>query len=121
MEENVGELRFFGLVDHVGGAGPAFGPVADMRMSSGPSAWKEKPRAGSSSCIEETPMSSTTPSAGAKPASPAMRSSSPKRPSTSVSRPVALLDERGPAAIAVRVAVDAEHARAGRGGQDRRL
>ena len=33
-----------------------------MRMSSGPSAWNEKPRSGSSSCIEETPMSSTTPS-----------------------------------------------------------
>ena len=38
-----------------------------MRMSSGPSPWNEKPRSGSSSCIEETPMSSTTPSAGAKP------------------------------------------------------
>ena len=45
----------------------AVGPAGDMRMSSGPSPWNEKPRSGSSSCIEETPMSSTTPSTGAKP------------------------------------------------------
>ena len=33
-----------------------------MRMSSGPSARNEKPRAGSSSWNDETPRSSTTPS-----------------------------------------------------------
>ena len=32
-----------------------------MRMSSGPSFMNEKPRSASSSCIEETPISSTTP------------------------------------------------------------
>jgi hypothetical protein len=33
-----------------------------MRMSSGPFRWKEKPRSASSICMDETPMSSTTPS-----------------------------------------------------------
>ena len=41
----------------------ALAPACAMRMSSGPSARKEKPRSASSICIEETPMSSTTPSA----------------------------------------------------------
>ena len=34
---------------------------------SGPSLWKEKPRPGSSSCMEETPISRTTPSMGTRP------------------------------------------------------
>ena len=42
----------------------AEGPARSMRMSSGPSCRNEKPRAAVSSCIEETPMSSTTPSSG---------------------------------------------------------
>ena len=63
MEEDVGEIRIVFRVDDVGGGRSAF----PMRMSSGPSLWNEKPRSGSSSCMEETPMSSTTPSAGAKP------------------------------------------------------
>ena len=37
-------------------------PGLPIRMSSGPSARKEKPRSAWSSCMEETPMSSTTPS-----------------------------------------------------------
>src|SRR5262245_21180175 len=40
----------------------AVGPSRPMRMSSGPSWRKENPRAASSSCIEETPRSKTTPS-----------------------------------------------------------
>ena len=65
-------------------------------------------------------MSSTTPSAGAKPASRAMRSSSPKRPSTSVSRPVPL-GERAAGGNGRGIAVDAEHAHVGRGVEDGRL
>ena len=40
----------------------ALGPAPPMRMSSGPSRRNEKPRAASSSCIDDTPRSSTTPS-----------------------------------------------------------
>jgi hypothetical protein len=40
----------------------ALGPVRAMRMSSGPSARKEKPRSAWSICIDDTPMSRTTPS-----------------------------------------------------------
>ncbi len=43
---------------------------APMRMSSGPSRMKEKPRSASSSCIDETPRSKTTPSQRSTPASP---------------------------------------------------
>ena len=39
----------------------ALSPLRLMRMSSGPSARKEKPRSGSSNWNEETPRSSTTP------------------------------------------------------------
>ena len=42
----------------------ALGPSPPMRMSSGPSSRNEKPRSASSSCIEDTPRSSTTPSTG---------------------------------------------------------
>jgi len=45
----------------------ALGPSRPMRMSSGPSPWKEKPRSGRSSCIEETPMSKVTPSTASTP------------------------------------------------------
>ncbi len=54
----------------------ALGPSAPMRMSSGPSFWKEKPRSGRSICIDETPMSRTTPSAGANPIAAAILSMS---------------------------------------------
>ena len=40
----------------------AVGPCRPMRISSGPSSRNEKPRAASSSCIDETPRSNTTPS-----------------------------------------------------------
>ncbi len=51
----------------------ASAPLCPMRMSSGPSRRNEKPRSAWSSCMEETPTSSTTPSAGAKPVARAMR------------------------------------------------
>ena len=66
-----------------------------MRMSRGPSRRKEKPRSASSSCMEETPTSSTTPSTGAKPAAAACASRSEKRPSTSFSRPPDCSAKRG--------------------------
>ena len=40
-----------------------------MRMSSGPSAWKLKPRSAVSSCGEETPRSKSTPSTFSQPCS----------------------------------------------------
>ena len=43
----------------------ALAPACAMRMSSGPSKRKEKPRSASSICIDDTPMSSTTPSTAA--------------------------------------------------------
>ena len=47
--------------------GAALGPrVGSMRMSSGPSRRKLKPRAGSSSCIEDTPRSARRQSAPAR-------------------------------------------------------
>jgi hypothetical protein len=49
-------------VDEVGERRFALSPVRAMRMSSGPSKRKENPRSAWSSCMEETPMSSTTPS-----------------------------------------------------------
>jgi hypothetical protein len=63
--DDVGDLGFVGLVEEVGGARPSW----LMRMSSGPSAWKEKPRSAWSSCMEETPISSVTPSTASTPRS----------------------------------------------------
>ncbi len=59
-EQQIGQVGFVERVDEIGGslALPA------IRMSSGPSRMKEKPRSASSSCIDETPISSTTPSTG---------------------------------------------------------
>ena len=45
----------------------ALGPSDSMRMSSGPSRRNEKPRSAVSSCIEETPRSSATPSTAVMP------------------------------------------------------
>ena len=45
----------------------ADGPSPPIRMSSGPSSRNEKPRAAVSSCIDDTPMSITTPSTVAAP------------------------------------------------------
>ncbi len=53
------EIGDLGAIDDIGGGNTV---EADMRMSSGPFFWKEKPRSASSICIEETPISSTTPS-----------------------------------------------------------
>jgi len=63
----------------------ADGPL-DMRMSSGPSARNEKPRAASSSCIDETPRSNTIPETASTPSGLSSDSISENRPSISVSR-----------------------------------
>ena len=55
-----------------------------MRMSSGPSRVKEKPRAASSSWGEETPRSSTAPSSRLTPWPPSSVAASPKQPSIMV-------------------------------------
>ncbi len=71
-----------------------------IRMSSGPSCMKLKPRAASSSCGDETPRSSSTPSSS--PSMPAARtrsSSGPNDPRTSVRR-VSPAKRRCPARIA---------------------
>ena len=64
----------------------AVGPDFSMRMSSGPSAEKEKPRSALSSCIEETPISSVMASTSPMPRSTSTRSIWLNRSSTSVSR-----------------------------------
>ena len=79
-----------------------------MRMSSGPSSRNEKPRSASSSCIEDTPRSSTTPSTAAWPNFSATRSSAEKRSSTSVSRPPAASHQTGAIRHRALVAVDAD-------------
>ncbi len=58
-------------------------PSAPIRMSSGPSRMNENPRSGWSSCIDETPRSSTTPSSGS---AGVARQAAPNVPSTSCSR-----------------------------------
>ena len=117
MEEDVGEVRLLRRVDDVGGRS---GRVADMRMSSGPSRLEREAARGivelhrGDADVEHDAVGRRE--AGG---SPAMRSSSPKRPSTSVSRPWCCSTSAPPGGNGGRVAVDAEHARAGRGGQDR--
>ena len=100
------------------------GPRLSMRMSSGASKRSEKPRSASSNCIEETPMSSTTPSSVRRPSRRAISSRSPKRPSTSRSRPRAARPGPRPPAIARGIAIDADHlarrAPAARGNSRRR-
>ena len=78
----------------------ALGPSRPMRMSSGPSSRNEKPRGASSSCIEDTPRSSTTPSTAAWPNFSATRSSAEKRSSIKVSRPLADCTRPAPFATA---------------------
>ena len=69
-----------------------------MRMSSGPSLEKEKPRSAWSSCIEETPMSSAMPSTGSSSHVASARSIWLKRSSINVNLASGTSD--GPAAIA---------------------
>jgi hypothetical protein len=78
----------------------AVGPSSPMRMSRGPSKRKEKPRAGSSICGEETPISSVTPSTSVTPRAVSSRSMSPKRPLKSSSLPECFATRVAPAAIA---------------------
>ncbi len=96
----------------------AVAPDCDMRMSSGPSRRNEKPRAASSICIEETPMSITTPSTAAMPCSSTSRSMSPKRPSTQ-DQPAGMgLGQGAAGGNGMGVAVDGDHPAVG-GGEDR--
>ena len=62
LAENVNDIGEFCLWRGVLTMSAAVGPSAPMRMSSGPSCAKEKPRSGWSSCMEDTPRSSVTPS-----------------------------------------------------------
>lgn len=80
----------------------AVGPVCPIRMSSGPSRRKEKPRPAWSSCIEDTPTSITTPSIASTPCAAQISARSEKRPSTSISRPAERSTSPAPPAIAVR-------------------
>ena len=77
-----------------------------MRMSSGPSLRNEKPRSAWSICIDDTPMSSTTPSSASKPCACAISSRSPKRPGTSIRRFLNLAAKRGSARDRIGIAVD---------------
>ncbi len=96
----------------------ALGPSPPMRMSSGPSSRNEKPRSASSSCIEDTPRSSTTPSTAAWPNFSATRSSSEKRVLDQRQPPAGRLDQTGAVRDRALVAVDADDLRIG-GGEDR--
>ena len=87
----------------------ASAPPMPMRMSSGPSRRNEKPRSASSSCMEETPTSSTTPSAGAKPAASRVRLQVGEAAFDEL-QPPARLRQQAPrrASTARRIAVDGE-------------
>ena len=69
-EDDVGQRGLVEPRDEVGGALALASPCA---CRAAPSARNEKPRSASSSCIDDTPMSSTTPSTWAKPRSAATR------------------------------------------------
>ncbi len=87
----------------------ALRPALSMRMSSGASWRSEKPRAASSICIDETPMSSATPSSG----SPASAVEIAEPPLLERQPSVALGLERSPGGDRLRVAVDRDDVRAG--------
>src|SRR5262245_22316644 len=72
-----------------------------MRMSSGPSRRKEKPRSPSSSCIEETPRSNTMPSTASRPTPRTTDARLENLSSTSTSRPAAASTRSAPLAIAL--------------------
>ena len=83
--------------------------TAPIRMSSGPSRRNEKPRPASSSCIDETPRSNTTPSTVSWPRPRATSSRLEKRSSTSVRRPAAALTRSAPECNRLLIAIDADH------------
>ncbi len=60
--KNMEDIREFGLGQLVDGVGRAKDHVCAIRISSGPSRMKEKPRSASSIWKEDTPRSSITPS-----------------------------------------------------------
>ena len=91
----------------------AVGPSWPIRMSSGPSRRNEKPRSASSSCIEDTPTSITTPSTAATPCAAQISARLENRSSTSVSRPSDRSTRSNPPAMADAVAVDADDAGSG--------
>ena len=95
--ERVGQLR---LGQRVAPGRPRSGRSRSMRMSSGPSARKLKPRAGSSIWNEDTPRSSTTPSSACTPRAASSASMSPKPPCSRCSRPGKRAARAAPRAIA---------------------
>ena len=104
--DDLRQCAFVGGVDQIGGA------LARrlMRMSSGPSSRKEKPRAGSSNWKDETPRSSTTPSLRVPASSASMCENSPctKREPAAEMRHQLLAARDG-----IGIAVDAQHAAIG--------
>ena len=114
MEDDVGELGFLGLVDEIGSAQA----VRPIRMSSGPSFRNEKPRSGSSICIEDTPISSTTRSACASPSVGQLRvevAEAARDRAAGALRPRRRVP--APPAIAERITIDADHAQVRLGGE----
>ena len=92
----------------------ALGPSPPMRMSSGPSPRKEKPRSASSSCMEETPRSSATPSAASTPLAAQERRPSRRsglRPGSAGRRSCRQAARRS--AMAPGIAVEPDHAAVG--------
>ena len=85
----------------------AVSPDFDIRMSSGPSAWNEKPRSARSSCIEETPISSAIASTRPMPRSARARSIWLNR--SSIKREPRVRDERPSRFDRIGVAIEAHH------------
>ena len=97
LEDDVGEIALGGLRHHVGGA-RAFAAHPHVERAVEP---EREAALGLSSCIDDTPRSSTTPSTAGWPNFSATRSSAEKRSSTSVSRPLACSTRPAPFATAL--------------------
>jgi hypothetical protein len=81
--DDIGQQRLGRVGHQIGGARPRPAPCA---CREGPSRRKEKPRSARSSCMEDTPRSSVTPSSAGCPAVAACSSSSENVPGTRISR-----------------------------------
>ena len=106
--DDAGEVALVVGVDDIG----ADGPRCDMRMSSGPSCMKEKPRSASSICGEEMPISSMMPSTASMPAPASSSAISLKRPARKPKR-APHSAAKGARAGRVRVTVDGEETAVG--------
>ena len=103
--DHPGKRRRFQRVDDVGGASARMRPCACRAAR--PSGRRSRAPA-SSICMDETPMSRTTPSTRSWPCARAIPSRSEKRPSTSVRRPPARRLSGAPAIDRAAVAVDGD-------------